>query len=86
MIVIDGVDGSGKGVQTRRLLQALIDAGHPAIFTREPGGKTAAEGIPAHLVTSERGKWDNQTELLIVKPVRATHAGTEGPRRGQRGG
>ncbi|MDH3447494.1 MAG: thymidylate kinase, partial [Gammaproteobacteria bacterium] len=37
MIVIDGVDGSGKGVQTRRLLQSLSDAGQSAILTREPG-------------------------------------------------
>ena len=28
MIVVDGVDGSGKGVQTRRLHQALVEAGH----------------------------------------------------------
>jgi len=45
MIVIDGVDGSGKGVQTRRLLKAFIDAGEPAILTREPGGSPAAEDI-----------------------------------------
>ena len=43
MIVIDGVDGSGKGVQSRKLLQAFVEAGEPAILTREPGGSPAAE-------------------------------------------
>ena len=73
MIVIDGVDGSGKGVQTRRLLQALVDAGHPAILTREPGGSTAAEEIRALLVTGEPEKWDSMTELLLMYAARRTH-------------
>ena len=50
MIVIDGVDGSGKGVQSRRLLQSFGDAGMPAILTREPGGSPAAEEIRQLLV------------------------------------
>ncbi len=65
MIVIDGVDGSGKGVQTRRLLQSFVDAGEPAILTREPGGCAAAEEIRALLVTGEPEKWDSMTELLL---------------------
>jgi len=73
MIVIDGVDGSGKGVQTRRLLQALVDAGQPAILTREPGGSTAAEEIRALLVTGEPEKWDSMTELLLMYAARRSH-------------
>ena len=53
MIVIDGVDGSGKGVQSRRLLAAFDAAGMPAILTREPGGCPAAEEIRGLLVTGE---------------------------------
>ncbi len=73
MIVIDGVDGSGKGVQTRRLLQALVDAGQQAILTREPGGSTAAEEIRALLVTGEPEKWDSMTELLLMYAARRSH-------------
>lgn len=73
MIVIDGVDGSGKGVQTRRLLQALVNAGQPAILTREPGGSTAAEEIRALLVTGEPEKWDSMTELLLMYAARRSH-------------
>lgn len=73
MIVIDGVDGSGKGVQTRRLLEAFVDAGKPAILTREPGGSTAAEDIRALLVTGEPEKWDSMTELLLMYAARRAH-------------
>lgn len=73
MIVIDGVDGSGKGVQTRRLLQSFLDAGEPTILTREPGGSPAAEDIRALLVTGEPEKWDSMTELLLMYAARRAH-------------
>lgn len=73
MIVIDGVDGSGKGVQSRRLLQAFIDAGESAILTREPGGSPAAEEIRQLLVRGEPEKWDAITELLLMYAARRSH-------------
>ncbi len=73
MIIIDGVDGSGKGVQTRRLLQSFIDAGEQAISTREPGGSPAAEDIRALLVKGEPEKWDSMTELLLMYAARRSH-------------
>jgi dTMP kinase len=73
MIVIDGVDGSGKGVQTRRLHQALLRAGLQSILTREPGGSPAAEEIRKLLVEGEPEKWDSMTELLLMYASRKTH-------------
>jgi dTMP kinase len=73
MIVIDGVDGSGKGVQTRRLHQAIVRAGHQAILTREPGGSPAAEDIRQLLVEGEPQKWDSMTELLLMYAARRAH-------------
>jgi len=73
MIVIDGVDGSGKGVQSQRLLQALIDTGDKAILTREPGGSAAAEEIRQLLVKGEPEKWDAMTELLLMYAARRSH-------------
>ena len=73
MIVIDGIDGSGKGVQTRRLLQAFTDAGESAILTREPGGSPAAEEIRELLVRGEPDKWDDITELLLMYAARRAH-------------
>lgn len=73
MIVLDGVDGSGKGVQTRRLLQAFIEAGQAVILTREPGGSPAAEDIRELLVKGEPEKWDSMTELLLMYASRRSH-------------
>ena len=73
MIVIDGVDGSGKGVQTRRLLQALVNSGQQAILTREPGGSPGAEDIRALLVKGDPEKWDSMTELLLMYAARRSH-------------
>ncbi len=73
MIVIDGVDGSGKGLQTRRLLQSFLDGGHTAILTREPGGCPAAEEIRNLLVQGEPEKWDSMTELLLMYAARRAH-------------
>lgn len=73
MIVVDGVDGSGKGVQTRRLYQSLLEAGHAAILTREPGGSPAAEDIRQLLVAGDPKKWDSMTELLLMYAARRSH-------------
>lgn len=73
MIVIDGVDGGGKGVQSRRLLESLRRAGQPAILTREPGGSPAAETIRELLVAGDPDKWDAMTELMLMYAARRAH-------------
>ena len=73
MIVIDGVDGAGKGVQSRLLLKSFEDAGLRAILTREPGGSPAAEEIRNLLVKGDPEKWDSMTELLLMYASRRAH-------------
>ncbi len=73
MIVIDGVDGAGKGEQSRRLLQSFSDAGLDAVLTREPGGSAAAEEIRRLLVNGEPEQWDDMTELLLMYASRRAH-------------
>jgi dTMP kinase len=73
LIVIDGIDGSGKGVQSRRLLKSFGDSGARAILTREPGGSAAAEDIRELLVRGEPDKWDDMTELLLMYAARRAH-------------
>ena len=73
MIVIDGVDGAGKGVQTRRLQQSLLSSGIFCILTREPGGSPGAEQIRELLVNGDPDKWDSMTELLLMLAARKTH-------------
>ena len=73
MIVIDGVDGAGKGVQSRLLHQSFQDAGLTCILTREPGGSPAAEEIRELLVCGDPEKWDSLTELLLMYAARRAH-------------
>ena len=73
MIVIDGVDGAGKGVQSRLLLKAFENAGIEVILTREPGGSPPAEEIRQLLVKGNPDKWDSMTELLLMYAARRAH-------------
>jgi dTMP kinase len=73
MIVIDGVDGAGKGVQTRALVDIMNKAGLDTILTREPGGSASAEEIRGLLVTGDTEKWDSMTELLLMYASRKSH-------------
>jgi dTMP kinase len=49
-ITLEGIEGSGKSTQGRRLWQRLRDAGRLARLTREPGGTPLADAIRAVLL------------------------------------
>lgn len=72
-IAIEGVDGAGKGVQSRLLQQALQQCGLSVLLTREPGGSPGAEEIRQLLVRGAVDKWDTMTELLLVYAARRDH-------------
>lgn len=73
LIALEGVDGGGKGVQSRRLAAAFEAAGEPIVLTREPGGSPAAERIRGLLVEGEPDQWDSMTELMLVYAARRAH-------------
>ena len=72
-IAIEGVDGAGKGVQSRVLRDALLAAGVDVLLTREPGGSPGAEEIRRLLVQGETDKWDAISELLLIYAARRSH-------------
>ncbi|MEI7948668.1 MAG: dTMP kinase [Gammaproteobacteria bacterium] len=72
-IAIEGVDGAGKGVQSRLLRDALQKCNLPVLLTREPGGSAGAEQIRTLLVSGDTDKWDSMTELLLVYAARRSH-------------
>ena len=73
LIVVEGVDGSGKSLQAQRLYRSLRASGRETILTREPGGSPSAEDIRTLLVEGDPQKWDSMTELLLMYAARRTH-------------
>ncbi|MBD3679986.1 MAG: dTMP kinase [Rhodobacteraceae bacterium] len=72
-ITFEGIDGSGKSTQARRLHAALSAAGQDAILTREPGGSNGAEAIRRLLVEGDPDRWSPETEILLFTAARRDH-------------
>ncbi|PID35736.1 MAG: dTMP kinase [Rhodobacterales bacterium] len=72
-ITFEGIDGSGKSTQSRRLFEALDAQGIPAIHTREPGGSPGAEEIRALVLEGEPERWSAETEILLFTAARRDH-------------
>ena len=56
LVVLEGIDGSGKTTQARRLLRRLRRRGHKSVFFREP----------------TRGKWGREIKRLAARAGSAT--------------
>lgn len=72
-ISLEGIDGSGKSTQARRLAEALRAEGHEVVLTREPGGAPGAEDIRRLLVEGRADRWSAETELLLFTAARRDH-------------
>lgn len=72
-LTFEGIDGSGKSTQARRLAEALKAGGRDVRLTREPGGSKGAEDIRELLVTGEPGRWSPETEILLFTAARRDH-------------
>lgn len=72
-ISFEGIDGSGKSTQARRLAAALTHAGHRVIATREPGGSPGAEEIRRLLLEGATDRWSAETEILLFTAARRDH-------------
>lgn len=72
-ITFEGIDGSGKSTQARRLAEALRAEGRDAVLTREPGGSPGAEEIRRLLVEGDPDRWSGETEILLFTAARRDH-------------
>ncbi|MEO1306747.1 MAG: dTMP kinase [Pseudomonadota bacterium] len=72
-ITFEGIDGSGKSTQARRLADHLRAAGRHVRLTREPGGSAGAEEIRRLLVEGEPNRWSAETEILLFTAARRDH-------------
>lgn len=72
-ISFEGIDGSGKSTQARRLAAHLEGQGHDVVLTREPGGSPGAEDIRALVLEGAADRWSPETELLLFTAARRDH-------------
>ena len=72
-ITFEGVEGSGKTTQIRRLSRYLARKGIPCLITREPGGCPIAEEIRKILLNPDHRKMVPLTELLLYEAARTQH-------------
>jgi dTMP kinase len=77
-IVFEGIEGSGKSYQSRKLYTAIKKIGLPVILTREPGGTKSAEKIREIILKDYfhpdfKEKFDKYTDTLLYLAARNEH-------------
>lgn len=72
-LTFEGIDGSGKSTQCKRLAETLRLAGYDVVLTREPGGSDGAEEIRRMVLEGDPDKWSAETEILLFTAARRDH-------------
>jgi dTMP kinase len=72
-ITFEGLDGTGKSTQMRKLAGALRAAGHKVVETREPGGTATGEKIRRVLLDSKTEGLSPMAEMVLMFASRAQH-------------
>lgn len=72
-VSFEGIDGSGKSTQARRLADHLAGSGREVVLTREPGGSPGAEDIRRLVLEGAGDRWSAETELLLFTAARRDH-------------
>lgn len=70
-ITFEGIDGSGKTTQIRKLRQMFESENIPFEVIREPGGTMIGEKIRSVLLDKEHMNMTPETELLLYEAARA---------------
>lgn len=73
LLTFEGIEGSGKTTQARRLFDFLTREGLSCVLTREPGGTSLGEGLRALLLNPETGSLDPLTEVFLFEAARREH-------------
>jgi dTMP kinase len=72
-ITFEGLDGTGKSTQMRKLGAVLREAGHKVVETREPGGTLTGEKIRKVLLDSGTAGLSPLAEMALMFASRAQH-------------
>jgi len=77
-VTFEGIEGSGKSYQSKKLFRKIKSMGLPAIYTREPGGTKAAEKIREVILEDYfhpdfKEKFSKYTDTLLYLAARNEH-------------
>ena len=77
-ITFEGIEGSGKTYQSKKLYEKVTNMKVPAIYTREPGGTKAAEKIREvilkdYFYPDSKEKFNKYTDTLLYLAARNEH-------------
>jgi dTMP kinase len=72
-ITFEGLDGTGKSTQMRRLAESLRARGQKVVETREPGGTATGEKIRKVLLDSGTDGLSPNAEMALMFASRAQH-------------
>ena len=72
-LAVEGIEGSGKTTQLRRLAALLREGGRQIVTTKEPGGTPLANRIRAILLDPQEDGMDPLTELFLYVASRRQH-------------
>ena len=77
-VTFEGIEGSGKTYQSKKLYRKIKSMGLPAIYTREPGGTKAAEKIREVILQDyfhpdSKEKFNKYTDTLLYLAARNEH-------------
>jgi len=72
-ITFEGIEGSGKSYQSKKLYKSLKKNKLDVLHTREPGGSPGAEKIRKIILTGEIKKFSRRTDTLLYLASRNEH-------------
>jgi len=72
-ITLEGLDGTGKSTQMRKLAAVLRASGHTVVETREPGGTSTGEKVRKVLLDSGTTALSPWAEMALMFASRAQH-------------
>ncbi|BCS96591.1 thymidylate kinase [Desulfoluna limicola] len=75
LITLEGIEGSGKSTQMKRIAAHLEKKGRRCVLTREPGDTSIGKKIRAILLDPENRELTSLAELFLYAADRAQHLG-----------
>ena len=72
-VTFEGIEGSGKSYQSKKLFRKIKSMGLPIIYTREPGGSNSAEKIRKIILSGSKNKFTKVTDTLLYLAARNEH-------------